>query len=73
MKFSFRFVIIAVLFVTCLLTANIVGVKVFRLAGSITLPAAVILFSLSFIFCGILTQVFGDKKTRRGNLLGFFR
>jgi len=48
MKFSYRFVIIAALFVTCLLTANIVGAKVWGI-GSVVLPAAVILFPFSYI------------------------
>ena len=71
MKFSFRFVIIAAFFVTCLLTANIVGVKVFRLAGSITLPAAVILFPLTYILGDVLTEVYGYKQARRVIWLGF--
>ncbi len=71
MKLSFRFVIVAALFVTCLLTANIVGVKVFRLAGPITLPAAVVLFPLSYILGDILTEVYGYKQARKVIWLSF--
>ena len=70
MKYSNRFVFITVLFVTCLLTANIVGVKVWG-AGSIVLPAAVILFPFSYIFGDILTEVYGYKQARKVIWLGF--
>jgi hypothetical protein len=59
-----------VLFVTCLLTANIIGSKVVGL-GSITLPAAVVLFPFSYIFGDILTEVYGYHQTRRIIWLGF--
>ena len=71
MKFSFRFVVVAAFFVTALLTANIIGVKVFRLTGSITLPAAVVLFPLSYILGDILTEIYGYKQARRVIWLGF--
>ena len=48
MNVSHRFVIIAAIFVTCLLTANIVGVKVVSL-GFFIFPAAVVLLIVSFI------------------------
>jgi len=56
MNVSHRFVIIAAIFVTCLLTANIVGVKVISL-GLLILPGAVIIFPISYIFGDILTEV----------------
>jgi uncharacterized integral membrane protein (TIGR00697 family) len=70
MKISFRLLIIATLFVTCLLTANIIGSKVFAV-GSITLPAAVIIFPFSYIFGDILTEVYGFKTARKIIWLGF--
>ena len=70
MKYSYRFVFITALFVTCLLTANIVGVKVWC-AGSIVLAAAVILFPFSYIFGDILTEVYGYKEARKVIWLGF--
>ena len=70
MKYSYRFVFITALFVTCLLTANIVGVKVWG-AGSVVLPAAVILFPFSYIFGDILTEVYGYKEARKVIWLGF--
>jgi len=70
MKVSYRLLIIAVLFITCLLTANIIGSKVFTL-GTLALPAAVIVFPFSYIFGDILTEVYGYKQARRVIWLGF--
>jgi hypothetical protein len=70
MKYSNRFVIITALFVTCLLTANIIGAKVWGV-GSVTLPAAVILFPFSYIFGDILTEVYGYQQARQVIWLGF--
>jgi len=70
MNVSHRLLIIAVLFVTCYLTANIVGVKVISFDLFI-LPAAVVLFPLSYIFGDILTEVYGYRWARRVIWLGF--
>ena len=70
MKYSYRFVFITALFVTCLLTANIVGAKVWG-AGFLVVPAAVILFPFSYIFGDILTEVYGYKEARKVIWLGF--
>jgi uncharacterized integral membrane protein (TIGR00697 family) len=70
MKITYRFVVIAALFITCLLTANIVGVKVIGI-GSFLLPAAVVIFPLSYIFGDILTEVYGYRSARKVIWLGF--
>jgi uncharacterized integral membrane protein (TIGR00697 family) len=57
-------------FVTCLLTANIVGVKVASF-GPVILPAAVFLFPFSYIFGDVLTEVYGYRLARRVIWLGF--
>ena len=67
---SHRFVIIAAVFVTCLITANIIAVKVIGI-GSFILPAAIIIFPLSYIFGDILTEVYGYSWARRVIWLGF--
>ncbi len=71
MNLSFRFLVIAAIFVTCFITANTVGVKMVSL-GSFILPAAVVLFPLSYIFGDILTEVYGYRWARRVIWLGFF-
>jgi len=70
MNISYRFVIIAAVFVTCLITANIIAVKIIGI-GSIALPAAVIVFPISYIFGDILTEVYGYRQARRIIWLGF--
>jgi hypothetical protein len=70
MKVSYRFLIITVLFVTCLITANIIGSKVIAF-GFVNLPAAVVLFPFSYIFGDILTEVYGYQQARRVIWLGF--
>ncbi len=75
MNVSHRFVIIAAIFVTCLITANIIAVKVISLGSSsfgfIILPAAIFVFPLSYIFGDVLTEVYGYRWARRVIWLGF--
>jgi len=71
MKATNRLLVIAVIFVTCLITANIIAVKVIGLGPSIVVPAAIIVFPLSYIFGDILTEVYGYRWARRIIWLGF--
>jgi len=70
MSISHRFVVITALFITCLITANIIAVKVITI-GPIPLPAAIIIFPFSYIFGDILTEVYGYRWARRVIWLGF--
>jgi hypothetical protein len=70
MKVSHRLVVITAVFVTCLITANIIAVKVISV-GSVVLPAAIVVFPLSYIFGDILTEVYGYRLARRVIWLGF--
>ena len=70
MTVSHRFVVVVALFVTCLITANIIVVKQISIGG-IILPAAIIIFPLSYIIGDILTEVYGYQQTRRVIWLGF--
>jgi uncharacterized integral membrane protein (TIGR00697 family) len=76
MKVSHRFVVITAVFVTCLITANIIAVKIIGLGinlfgQSVSLPAAIIIFPVSYIFGDILTEVYGYRLARRVIWLGF--
>lgn len=62
--------IVSAVFVTCLITANIIAVKLFSL-GPFVLPAAVIIFPISYIFGDVLTEVYGYSRARRVIWLGF--
>lgn len=70
MAFSYRFVIVTSLFVTCLITSNIIIAKQVSFGG-IVLPAAIIIFPLSYIIGDVLTEVYGYQQARRVIWLGF--
>lgn len=70
MTVSYRLVVLAALFVTCIITANIMIVKQIAVAG-VMLPAAIIIFPLSYIISDILTEVYGYRQARRIIWLGF--
>ncbi len=71
MSVSHRLVIFIALFITCLITANVIAVKVISL-GAFILPAAVFIFPLSYILGDVLTEVYGYRLARRVIWLGFF-
>jgi uncharacterized integral membrane protein (TIGR00697 family) len=70
LKVSFWFVAIACVFVTCLITANIIAVKLILLFGFL-IPAGIIIFPLSYLFGDVLTEVYGYGAARRVIWLGF--
>ena len=70
MKISYRLVIIIAVFITCLITANVIAVKIVSL-GPVVLPAAIFVFPLSYIFGDILTEVYGFRTARKVIWLGF--
>ena len=70
MRFSPLFLLVTALFVTALVTANIIAVKLVRIADFI-LPAGVIVFPLSYIVGDILTEVYGYRMARVVIWLGF--
>ncbi len=67
---SFWFLAVACLFVTCLIVSNIVAVKLAVIFGLI-LPAAVVIFPLSYILGDVLTEVYGYARARQVIWLGF--
>jgi queuosine precursor transporter len=70
-KFSPWFIMSVTVFVTCLITANIMAVKLVSIFGLI-LPAAIVIFPISYIFGDILTEVYGYRQARWVIWLGFF-
>jgi len=64
------FAIVVAVFVTALITANIIAVKLVSF-GDIVLPAAVIIFPVSYIVGDVLTEVYGYRQARRVIWLGF--
>ncbi len=70
MTYSFRFITLVALFVTCLIAANITAVKLISLYG-LLLPAAIVIFPVSYILGDVLTEVYGFRQARRVIWLGF--
>ena len=69
-RYSKWFILLVSFFITCLITSNIIAVKLINLFGSI-LPAGVIIFPLSYIIGDVLTEVYGYGRTRQVIWLGF--
>jgi hypothetical protein len=70
-RYSSWFIIAVVIFITCLITANITAVKLVSIFGFV-LPAAIVIFPISYIFGDVLTEVYGYRQARRVIWLGFF-
>ena len=62
---------VTAVFVTTLLVSNIIAVKLVTIFG-LTLPAAVILFPIAYIFGDVLTEVYGYARARQVIWTGFF-
>jgi hypothetical protein len=61
---------VTAVFVTCLITSNIIAVKIVDVAG-LVVPAAVVIFPLSYLFGDILTEVYGYARSRQVIWIGF--
>jgi hypothetical protein len=70
MTYSFRFIALVALFITCLIAANITGVKLISVFDQV-LNAGIVIFPVSYILGDVLTEVYGYRETRRVIWLGF--
>jgi uncharacterized integral membrane protein (TIGR00697 family) len=61
---------ITAVFVTALIVSNIVAVKLIQV-GPFTLTAALLIFSVSYIFGDVLTEVYGYARARQVIWIGF--
>lgn len=61
---------VVAVFVTALITANIIAVKPVQV-GPFLVPAAIIIFPVSYIFGDVLTEVYGYRRARLVIWLGF--
>lgn len=80
MRFTGTFLIVVTLFVTVLITSNIIAVKPIEMltlpfeflgSSSVVLPASIIIFPISYIVGDILTEVYGFRTARGVIWLGF--
>ena len=69
--YSVWFVLVAAIFITSLITSNIIAVKLISIFG-LVMPAGIIIFPVSYIFGDVLTEVYGYRQARRVIWLGFF-
>ena len=63
-------VALATLFVTCLVTANIIAVKLVSIGGWVV-PAGVIAYPLTFLFTDVIAELYGRKIASRVIWVGF--
>jgi len=62
--------VLSTLFVTCLITANIITVKLISVWGWVV-PAGIIAYPLTFLFTDVITELYGRKIASRVVWLGF--
>ena len=65
------FTLLAMLFMACLLTANIIAVKILALPFGLIVPAGILVFPLSYAFNDIISEIYGFSAMRTVILLGF--
>ena len=68
---SQTFLIIGIIYVTCLILSNIIAGKMWAVTENITVPAAVILFPVTYILGDVFTEVYGFKSARTLIWAGF--
>ena len=68
--YSLAFVVVVAVFITSLIVANITAVKLVGFFG-LVLPAAIVVFPISYILGDVLTEVYGYRVARRVIWLGF--
>ncbi len=78
MRFTGTFVIVVALFITVLITSNIIAVKPITILPiqwfgdpAVILPASIIIFPISYIVGDVLTEVYGFRVARGVIWLGF--
>lgn len=66
-----RLLTLAMLFMACLLTANIIAVKLLVLPSALIVPAGILVFPLSYAFNDVISELYGFAVMRSVILLGF--
>jgi queuosine precursor transporter len=70
-QYSAALVILAAVFVTSLITANIVAVKLIEVGPFVVPAGTVTIFPLSYVIANVITEVYGFSRTRQVIWLGF--
>jgi hypothetical protein len=67
---SSRFVFLTAIFVACLLISNLIAGRLIEIAG-VVLPAAVLIFPVTYILGDVCTEVYGYRRARLVIWTGF--
>ncbi len=70
-KISVLQFLLTLFFVLCLIVSNIISAKQMQLPFDIVLPAAVIIFPITYILSDVFSEVYGYKWSRLTCYLGF--
>ena len=68
---SLIFLCLTAAYIACLMLTNLIAGKMWAVTEHITLPAAVVLFPVTYILGDIFTEVYGFSRTRIVIWLGF--
>ncbi len=73
---SASFMLMGILFCVCLITSNLLEMKVFKLYGQVNLTCGFLVFPISYILNDCIAEVWGYRKSRliiwTGFLMNFF-
>lgn len=69
-KHSSLKLLLTVIFVSCLIVSNIIAGKQIQLPFNLVMPAAVIIFPITYILSDIFSEVYGYRWSRITNYLG---
>lgn len=65
------FVVMAMIFVACLIVSNVIAAKMWALTDDIIVPASVIIFPVTYIISDVFTEVYGFGRTKYVIWTGF--
>ena len=68
--YSELFLVLAIVFVTCLLMSNILAAKLLKI-GAYSITAGVLVFPISYIVNDIFSEIYGFEKTKKVIYVGF--
>lgn len=69
-RYSSLQLLLTIIFVSCLMVSNIIASKQIQLPFNLVMPAAVIIFPITYILSDIFSEVYGYKWSRATNYLG---
>lgn len=68
--YSELFLILSIIFVTCLLMSNVLAAKLLKI-GAYSITAGALVFPISYIINDVFSEIYGFEKTKKVIYLGF--